>query len=70
MTLFQAANLWASMPPRARREVIAFFVAEAAQSDEWAKEPMGDASGEQHAEDAKAFRAAVRLLRAAGRRAR
>lgn len=69
--LTKAAKQWASMPRRARREAIAFFLGEAQQSDEWAKEIDSGRTPNHHKQDAAALRAAAVLLRAAqGRRRR
>ena len=55
---------WRLVKPAERREVIWFFRDEARQSDQWAKDEPWDAA--RHRADARAMRAAVRLLRAAG----
>lgn len=66
--LTAAAKAWAKMPARARRDAIWFFRTEAEHSAEWAADLMADRK--RYQEDAAALRAAVKLLRVAGRRKR
>lgn len=65
-----AAEAWSNIPARGRKMVIDFFHQEAKQSDVWADDPPGGETSTEHREDARALRAAVKLLRSAQRGAR
>lgn len=66
--LAKAAAAWREQSPRARRDAIDFFRDEANQSDNWCREDKAAGhTGKRHREDAKALRAAVRVLRAASK---
>lgn len=67
--LRSAVEAWRALPVRARKDAEHFFRDEAKQSDAWAAEALASFTGEErrHREDAAALRAAVKLLREAGR---
>ena len=70
-SLRRAIAAWASQPARARRDAIAFFKDEAAQSHNWSLDTLnGPAEVRRHKRDAAALDAAVKLLRAAGKRSK
>jgi len=66
--LRRAIAAWAKLPKRARREAVELCCGEANQSRESARDEVdGRVATRRHEQDAAAFEAAAKLLRAAGK---
>lgn len=72
ITKAAALKAWRAVPASSKREVTSYFEAEAGSSEEMARDPESwtHRTTKQHRADARGFRAAAALLKAATKRTR